>query len=590
MHRSRSRPGWSAAAVLLAVCCLALADLTRLTAADTAPAPRAAGTRFTAARADKAMSPADLDRALIAEIKAHSQLMKNLQYLSDVIGPRLTGSKNAETANNWTAEKMKEYGLENVRLEPWEIPIGWQRGTARMRVIEPETNTQVLIASRAWAPGTKGTVTGPVVIVTARNKDDLQKYKGKLKNAVVLSREPAKVAPITDPSYGPISGTPKKGEGKKDAKKDEANKDDPKKDEAKKGEGKKGGFGKGGGFDMGFQAELSDFFKAEGVACTVSDSAKPHGLLTMTGNWGRGDRGGTAPDGPAQVFMAHESYAMLWRLASRPEPAVTKVEFEITNTFVPGPVVVYNTVGEIRGSEKPDEYVVVGAHLDSWDLGTGTTDNGTGSCVVLETARAISEMVKQGYRPKRTIRFCLFTGEEQGLHGSRQYVAKHKDEMPKTSIALVHDTGTGKVVGFGTHGQEKVKAVMDPELETLRSMEGWKGLDLGGITGSDHQSFHGSGVPGFACRQDIDEYRLTHHTQSDTFDHAKEPNLVQGAQVMAVTAMRVANLPDLLPRMEGGGKFGFGRKKDAEPKKDDPTKKDPEIKKPDPAPAPRSRE
>jgi hypothetical protein len=553
------------------------------------------------------MSPADLDRALINEIKANTQLMKNLQYLSDVIGPRLTGSKNAENANNWTAAKMKEYGLENVRLEPWEIPTGWQRGTARMRVVEPETNTQVLIASRAWAPGTNGKVTGPVVIVTARNKDDLQKYKGKLKNAVVLSREPANVAPITDPSYGPLGGGgPKKGAGKKDgAKKDEANKDDakkddpkkddpkkddPKKDDPKKGEGKKGGFGKGG-FDMGFQTELSDFFKAEGVACTVSDAGKPHGLLTMTGNWRQGDRG-AAPEGPAQVFMAHESYALLWRLASRPAPAVTKVEVEIANTFVPGPLVVYNTVGEIRGSEKPDEYVVVGAHLDSWDLGTGTTDNGTGSCVVLETARAISEMVKQGYRPKRTIRFCLFTGEEQGLHGSRQYVAKHKDEMPKTSIALVHDTGTGKVLGFGTHGQEKVKAVMEPELETLKSMDGWKGLDLGGIGGSDHQSFHGSGVPGFACRQDIDEYRLTHHTQSDTFDHAKEPNLVQGAQVMAVTAMRVANMPELLPRHEGGGGFGFGgggRKKDAEPKKDE-IKKDPETKKPEPAPAPRNRE
>jgi hypothetical protein len=574
------------AAALLAVACLGLADFARLTAADTAPAPRAAGIRFVAARADKAMGPADLDRALIAEIKANSQLMKNLQYLSDVIGPRLTGSKNAETANNWTAEKMKEYGLENVRLEPWEIPMGWQRGTARMRVVEPETNTQVLIAAAGWSPGTKGKVTGPVVIVNARNKDDLQKYKGRLKNAVVLTRPPANVAPITDPSYGPLGGGgPKKGEAKKDAGKDDAKKDDEKKGEAKKGFG-----GKGGGFDQGFQAELSDFFKAEGVACTVTDSGKPHGLLTMSGGWPRGDRA-AVPDGPCRVYMAHESYALLWRLASRPEPAVTKVEFEITNTFVPGPVVVYNTVGEIRGSEKPDEFVVVGAHLDSWDLGTGTTDNGTGSSVVLETARAISEMVKQGHRPKRTIRFCLFTGEEQGLHGSRQYVTKHKDEMPKTSIALVHDTGTGKVLGFGTHGQEKVKAVMEPELETLRSMEGWKGLDLGGIGGSDHQSFHGSGVPGFACRQDIDEYRLTHHTQSDTFDHAKEPNLVQGAQVMAVTAMRVANMPELLPRHEGGGKFGFGggRKKDAEPKKDE-IKKDPEIKKPEPAPAPRNRE
>ena len=581
----RSRPGRPLAAALLAAACLALIGLGRTTAAG---------------RAEQPTTPVEIDRLLMYEIKAHSQLMKNLQYLSDVIGPRLTGSKNAENANHWTAEKMKEYGLENVRLEAWEIPMGWQRGTARMKVVEPETNTQIVIAAGGWSPGTNGKVTGPVVIVSATNKDDLKKYKGKLKDAVVLTRPPQKVAPITDPSYGPIGAPPagKKAAAKKDVndlKKEEIaaeKKDDPKKDEAKKGfQGKKGGGGGGFGFNQGFQAELSDFYKAEGVACTVIDSGKPHGLLTMSGGWPRGDRA-AVPDGPARVYMAHESYALLWRLASRPEPAVTKVEFEITNTFVPGPVTVYNTVGEIRGSEKPDEFVVVGAHLDSWDLGTGTTDNGTGSCVVLETARAIATLAKQGVRPKRTIRFCLFTGEEEGLHGSRQYVAKHKDEMPKTSIALVHDTGTGKVVGFGTHGQEKVKAVMEPELATLKEMEGWKGLDLGGIGGSDHQSFHGSGVPGFACRQDVDEYRLTHHTQSDTFDHAKEPNLVQGAQVMAVTAMRVANMPDLLPRMEGGGKGGFGgfggRKKDAEPKKDE--KKDPETKKPDPAPAPRNRE
>lgn len=570
MLRFRSR---AVAAAVLAAGCLALTDVARLAADD---APKVA----------KGMSPADLDKAVLAEVKAHSQLMKNLQHLSDVIGPRLTGSKNLETANNWTAEKMKEYGLENVRLESWEIPMGWQRGFARMRVVEPETNTQVVIAAGGWSPGTNGKVTGPVVIVNAATKDDLKKYKGKLKNAVVLARPPRTVAPVTDPSYGPLGAPPaagKKGEAKKDV-------NDLKKEEIvaeRKDEAKKGGGGGGFGFNQGFQAELSDFYKAEGAACTVIDSAKPHGLLTMSGGWPRGDRA-EVPTGPARVYMAHESYALLWRLADRPEPAVTRVEFEISNTFVPGPVVVHNTVGEIRGSEKPDEFVVVGAHLDSWDLGTGTTDNGTGSCVVLETARVLGKLAKEGVRPKRTIRFCLFTGEEQGLYGSKKYVEKHKDEMPKTSIALVHDTGTGKVTGFGTHEQSKVAAVMEPELASLKALDGWKGLDSRGIQGSDHQSFHSSGVPGFACRQDVDEYRLTHHTQSDTFDHAKEPNLVQGAQVMAVAALRVANLPELLPRMEGGKGFGFGgRKKEAEPKKDEPKKPEP---KPEPAPEPRTRE
>ena len=224
----------------------------------------------------------------------------------------------------------------------------------------------------------------------------------------------------------------------------------------------------------------------------------------------------------------------------------TRVETEIENKFIPGPITVYNTVGEVRGSEKPDEIVVLGAHLDSWDLAQGTTDNGTGSCVVLESARVDRGAWRSKVmRPKRTIRFCLFTGEEQGLHGSRKYVERHKDELDLHSAALVHDTGTGKVFGFGMQERKSCLDVLEPELATLAELDGWTGLSLRRMGGTDHLPFNSAGVPGFACMQENDEYRLTHHTQSDTFDKAKEPNLIQGAQVMAVTAMRIANLPEL---------------------------------------------
>ncbi|MFM8272732.1 MAG: M28 family peptidase [Gemmata sp.] len=502
--------------------------------AEPAPAPRAV---------------AGSDRFLVEEVKARSELMKNLRYLSDEVGGRLTGSANLEKANKWTAEKMRAYGLENVRLDPWEIPYGWQRGKAEMKIVEPDTGRSLLVASRGWVPGTKGRVTGAVVLLKARSKADLQGYKGKLKNAVVLLSAPADVKPVTDLGYGPGGGG-KKGPPKKDEPKSE-----PKKDEAQRGmPAAREATGVGAGSwrrdelqpGAAFTTELLAFLKEEGVACEVTDSAKPHGLLVTTGGWGSRDRA-AAEAGLARVFMAHEHYALLYRLASR-EKAVTRVEVEIENTFVPGPVVVYNTVGEVRGSEKPDEIVVVGAHLDSWELGSGTTDNGTGSCVVLETARAVAALAKGGQRPKRTIRFCLFSGEEQGLYGSKKYVEKYKDQLPKHSVALVHDTGTGKVMGFGTQGRKSVIPVLEPELEALKALDGWKGLDTGGLGGTDHLPFEAAGVPGFACRQEMDEYRLTHHTQSDTFDKAKEPNLIQGAQVMAVTAVRVANLPDLLPR------------------------------------------
>src|SRR5271167_1741241 len=140
---------------------------------------------------------------------------------------------------------------------------------------------------------------------------------------------------------------------------------------------------------------------------------------------------------------------MLYRLASRAAPAKTRMELEVTNKFIPGPIAVYNTIGEIKGSEKPNECVIIGAHLDSWDLGTGATDNGTGSAVVMEAARAL---VKSGLEPNRTIRFILFTGEEQGLCGSHAYVTAHKDEMGKISGVLVHDTGTSRVISIGMMG------------------------------------------------------------------------------------------------------------------------------------------
>ncbi|MBY0460397.1 MAG: peptidase M28, partial [Gemmataceae bacterium] len=158
--------------------------------ADEAPAPRA-------------VTPASLDQAILAEVKTRSQIMKNLEHLSDRIGGRLTGSANLEKANKWTAEKMKEYGLENVRLEPWEIPYGWERGKAEMKLVEPNTGRTLLIASAGWSPGTKGKVTGPVVILNARSKEELKKYQGKLKNATILLSAPARVAPITDLNYGP---------------------------------------------------------------------------------------------------------------------------------------------------------------------------------------------------------------------------------------------------------------------------------------------------------------------------------------------------------------------------------------------------
>src|SRR5262249_16755748 len=193
-----------------------------------------------------------------------------------------------------------------------------------------------------------------------------------------------------------------------------------------------------------------------------------------------------------------------------------------------------------------------------WDLAAGTTDNGTGSSIVLETARVLA---KCGVKPKRTIRFVLFTGEEQGLHGSRVHVQKHDAEMARTSAALVHDTGTGGVKGVGAGGLPAVSAILKKELVSLREL-GVTDFTARSMGGSDHQSFARKGLPGLMLVQDMTTYTYTHHTQADTLDAANEANLIQGAQTMAVTAMRIANLPNLLPRTpvmdRTRGRFGGG--------------------------------
>jgi hypothetical protein len=488
-----------------------------------------------------------LDTKIIAQVKDAPEIMTNLTYLSDQIGPRLTGSAALKRANEWAADKMRSYGLSNVHLEPWTIPVGWERGTAYARIVEPANGRSLMLASMGWTPGTKGKVTADVVIVKAKNSQELAAYKGKLKNAIVLQGPPSTIRPITAGDSDRTSAGDRRPRGPSGT---------PAAAAGASASGSPGGLPEGYRRDranfqqmMGFRRELTDFLRAEGATCVFRDAGKPQGLLTVTGGWRGNDRvSGAAP--LPEAFVAHEHYALLYRLASRPDPARTRVELEITNTIIPGPITVYNTVGEIPGSEKPDEVVIVGAHIDSWDLAQGTTDNGTGTCAVLETARTL---IRAGVTPRRTIRFCLFSGEEQGLHGSRAYVQQHKDELPKISLCLVHDTGTGKVIGLGVQGRESIKPILESELVSLKDL-GFKEVNLRGMGGSDHASFEQVGVPGFAVQQDMSEYNLTHHTQTDTLDKAREPDLLEGVQVMAVTAVRVANLPQLLPRDKPPGR------------------------------------
>lgn len=242
------------------------------------------------------------------------------------------------------------------------------------------------------------------------------------------------------------------------------------------------------------------------------------------------------------LVISHEDYALLARLIGK--GVTPRLEGRVENRLGRSAVQQWNTVAEIPGSQRPGQVVILGAHLDSWDLGTGTTDNGTGSMVVLEAARAIA---RSGLKPKRTIRFILFSGEEQGLIGSRAYAAAHAAEADSIQAVLVLDNGTGAVTGQALQGRTELAGLWRQLLAPLASLEADSVRDAT-KNGTDHLSFLPYGVPGFNFDQRSRGYDHTHHSQSDTYDKAVEGDLKQAAAVMAVTAWELANLPELLPR------------------------------------------
>src|SRR5882724_7267348 len=456
------------------------------------------------------------DAQILSEIREHSEAAANLEYLSDSIGARLTGSPQLKQANDWTRDMFAKYGAVNAHLEGWTMERSWARGTASARMVSPAEHP-LTIAAAGWSPSTPGAITGAVVYFDAKEKKDFAKFHGKLKGAIVIYQEAASLSPPKPDDPNALLSRPMQ---QPPARIGEPPVEDP--------------------YEAFLKAarERAEFWKQEGVAAVLRDSNKLHGLLNMTDvSLGRYDIGPIPT-----AFITGEGYRMIFRMVQRHLPV--RVEVEMTNSIGDKPMTVYNTVAEIRGSEKPEEVVVIGGHLDSWDLATGSTDDGTGSMAVLEAARALAKL---NLKPKRTIRFVLFSGEEQGLYGSQEYVKAHKNDLEKISAVLVHDTGTGRVLTLGLHDNYQDRELVDQVLASLKELKLLE-PSMARSFGTDHASFDQAGVPGFYCIQDPAEYRLTHHSQSDTFDKVWKDELNQGAQVLAAWAYNTAQLPALLPR------------------------------------------
>jgi hypothetical protein len=449
--------------------------------------------------------------ALIAEGTQRSHVEQDFRWLTDVIGPRLTGTPALRRANDWVAQKLLAYGADSVRLEPWPFGIGWQRGTMSARLVAPHAR-RIEGASWAWAPGTNGPVTGEVMFVDARTRVDFdRRFAGKLRGAWVMLERPY-------PRVNPWAATAR----------DSARVDSIRKLMRRQVTAEEREF-------LSRQAEL---LAAEGIAGEIIDGAKDFGLLTMSGS---PDQVSAFP----QIVIGNQSYAELHRLAG--DGQHPRLEATVSNTLGRDTLVQWNTIGEILGSERPDEVVLLGAHLDSWDLGTGATDNAAGSIAVLEAARILGALKAQGVRPKRTIRFALFTGEEQGLYGSQYYVLRHTTELARHQAMIVLDNGTGRIVALPLQGRDELRDLWISMLRPVAALGPFT-VRSGTKGGTDHLPFVRAGVPSFNYDQLSRGYDYTHHSQADVFDHAVPADIMQAATVMAVNAFQLANLDRLLPR------------------------------------------
>ena len=429
---------------------------------------------------------------LLEEIAAHSHAFADLEEMCDTIGPRLTGSDNLRRAQGWAMDKLKACGAENVHEEPYTFGPSWTRGVDSARLLTQ--NRQALqIAAYAWTPATKGLVRGEVVVASPRTLDELLALQGKLQGRIVLMDlfNSLREMHLSDPG------------------------------------------------DLAKARQAMKEIMSEKALAVLQSSEKQDDHMTMNGSPIEGEGLTHVPT----AFIANEHAELLKRLARRGDRI--EMELQIGGETSKAPVKAYNVVAEIRGSERPDQVVLIGGHQDSWDLATGATDNGTGTVAAMEAIRAIKAL---GLQPKRTIRCVLFSGEEQGLLGSEAYVEAHAAELKDIQAVLIDDLGGGAIKGWTLEGREDLAPALGAAMAPA-NVVGCKELFFGSIPGaSDHAPFGEKGVPAFFAYQDFADYfTATHHSQLDTVDHVKPADLLQGAQALAVTAWDLANVPERLP-------------------------------------------
>ncbi|MBK6930895.1 MAG: M20/M25/M40 family metallo-hydrolase [Saprospirales bacterium] len=489
------------------------------------------------------------DSTINALIRKHgleqSRLMETASWLTDVYGPRLTGSLLLDQATAWTLETLKAWGLEQVHTEPWgPFGRGWELQHFEMHVTEP-SYFPVLAWPKAWSPSTNGSVSGEVVYLDASSEEDLEKYKGRLKGKFVL----LDTLRATSPWFGGTASRLDAGELL-----DLANAAMP---------------GQGGGRrntnfrgrSNPFFRQLTDFLYAEQPLALIDRGFKgDQGTVFVQG--ARAKNGSAYADTAVvlpQVTLSVEQYNRIFRILQKGIPV--RISMELKAEFSNTGGMEHNIIAEIPGTDLKDQVVLFGGHFDSWQAGTGATDNAAGSAVMMEAARILLETIKEsGVRPRRTLRLALWTGEEQGLLGSAGYVKEHfaemkdrrvqalKPEQGKVSAYYNLDNGTGKIRGIYLQGNDQAGPVFRPWLDAFKDL-GATTISLSNTGGTDHQSFDRAGIPGFQFIQDpIDYDTRTHHSNMDVYDQLIADDLKQAATIIASFIWHTAQRDALLPR------------------------------------------
>jgi len=491
-----------------------------------------------------------LDYATIARIEDEGlnrpQVMDHLSWLTDVYGPRLTGSPAILQASDWALERMAAWGLVNGHREEWAFGKGWSLVRFSAHLVEPQV--QPLIGHpKSWTPGTAGTITAAVVRPEIAAEADFGKYRGQLRGQIVLAQLAREVAMLEGPVVLRMTRELLKEAGQT-----------PIPAPRPGGEPPRG---------PSFQQRLLQFYQDEGVVAILdrgSDSTRVGGGSDLSWQAQRTD-GGTifvgsggprderAGTGLPQVTLAVEHYNRMVRILEKGVPV--KVELHVETRFhdetgLNG----FNVVAELPGTDLADEIVMIGAHFDSTHAATGATDNAAGSAAMMEAMRILAAL---GVKPRRTIRIGLWGGEEQGLIGSREYVRAHfgdartmalKPDHAKVAAYFNIDNGTGRIRGVWLQGNLAVAPIFEQWMAPLGDL-GVTTLGPRSVGGTDHLSFDAVGLPGFQFIQDRLEYQSrTHHSNMDVYDRMQRDDMVQMATIAAIFAYNAAMRDDKLPR------------------------------------------